>query len=409
MMAPQEAAAAIAVTRLTLTDFRCYESLRLELDSRPIVLTGPNGAGKTNLLEAVSLLTPGRGLRRARLADIGRRETGAGGDTGISVNDDDTPVAGRPWAVAATVAVGGDTVEIGTGVVADAPPTRRVVRIDGADAPSQSALGEWVQAVWLTPDMDRLFCEGATERRRFIDRLVFGHDAAHAESLTGYERAMRERTRLLRAGRGDRGGRAGLGADPAWLGALEDRMARAGVAVAAARLAFVARLNAACKLGVGPFPAADLRIEGEIETLLETLSALDAEDRVRDLLAAARGRDTDAGRATFGAHRGDLICRHVTKNMAARDCSTGEQKALLISIVLANVRLQALERGVAPILLFDEIAAHLDQQRRVALFDEIHASGAQAWMTGTDDALFAPLADRARYFRVSDAKLTMTC
>ncbi len=395
-MTPQPVAAAnIAVTRLILTDFRCYESLRLDLDARPVVLTGPNGAGKTNLLEAVSFLAPGRGLRRAQLSDIGRREAGvdpAGHDK-----------AAIPWAVAATVTVDGETVEIGTGVVAAPPggnqPNRRAVRIDGADAPSQSVLGEWVHAIWLTPEMDRLFSEGASERRRFIDRLVFGFDAAHAECLTGYERSMRERARLLRDSRG------GRGADPSWLGALEDRMARAGVAVAAARLAFVARMNVACKLGVGPFPAADLRIDGEIETLLETLPALDAEDRVRFALAANRARDTEAGRSTFGAHRSDLICRHVVKNVAARQCSTGEQKALLISIVLANMRLQALERGIAPILLFDEIAAHLDEERREALFDEICASGAQAWMTGTDEALFTPLADRASYIRVSDAQL----
>jgi DNA replication and repair protein RecF len=277
---------------------------------------------------------------------------------------------------------------------------RRVVRIDGADASSQSALGEWVQAVWLTPDMDRLFSEGATERRRFIDRLVFGFDPAHAERLTSYQRSMRERNRLLRD---RRGGRA---ADPSWLDALEDRMSQAGVAVAAARLAFVTRMNKACKLAVGPFPAADLRIDGEIETMLETLPALEAEDRVRDQLAANRARDTEAGRAIFGAHRSDLICRHVAKNMIARHCSTGEQKALLIAIVLANMRLQVLERGILPILLFDEIAAHLDEERRKALFDEICASGAQAWMTGTDEALFSALKNRARFIQISDAKLT---
>ena len=394
MTARQAATANIAVTRLMLTDFRCYESLRLDLDAaRPVVLTGPNGAGKTNLLEAVSLLAPGRGLRRARLAEIGRRA--AGGDP----DDDDD--SGRPWAIAATVNAAGEAVEIGTGVV-EAGTNRRVVRIDGSDAPSQSALGAWVRVVWLTPEMDRLFSAGAAERRRFIDRLVAGFDAAHAESLTGYERAMRERTRLLRNSRG--GGRA----DPSWLAALEDRMARNGVAVAAARLAFVARMNMACKLGVGPFPAAELRIDGEIETLLDTLPALDAEDRARDRLAANRARDREAGRAVFGAHRSDPICRHVAKNMTARHCSTGEQKALLISIVLANIRLQALERGIAPLVLFDEIAAHLDRDRRVALFDEIRASGAQAWMTGTDEASFAPLADRAQFFRISDAQLAAT-
>jgi len=393
MAAHPVATANIAVTRLVLTDFRCYETLRLDLDSRPVILTGPNGAGKTNLLEAVSFLAPGRGLRRARLGEIGRRAPGI--DPAAPRDDGD---GGIPWAVSATVVAAEETIDIGTGVHA-AHPNRRTVRIDGNDALRQSALGQWVRAVWLTPDMDRLFSDGASDRRRFIDRLVFGFDAAHAESLTGYERSMRERTRLLRDGRD------GRIADPSWLAALEDRMARAGVAAAAARLAFVARMNIACGLGVGPFPAADLRMDGDIETLLETLPALEAEDRVRDRLAANRARDTEAGRALYGVHRGDLICRHVTKNIVARQCSTGEQKALLISIVLANMRLQALERGIAPILLFDEIAAHLDEERREALFDEICASGAQAWMTGTDEALFAPLADRARYIRISDAKL----
>jgi DNA replication and repair protein RecF len=396
MAAQPVATANIAVTRLVLTDFRCYETLRLDLDARPVVLTGPNGAGKTNLLEAVSFLTPGRGLRRARLDEIGRRPPG--------VDPTDNDAVSVPWAVAATVDAAGETIDIGTGVQA-AHPNRRVVRIDGHEAPSQSALGQWVQAVWLTPDMDRLFTDGASDRRRFIDRLVFGFDAAHAESLTGYERSMRERTRLLRDGRD---GRAGCAADPSWLAALEDRMAQAGVAVAAARLALIARMNVACRLGVGPFPAADLRIDGEIETLLDSLPALDAEDQVRDRLAANRARDGEAGRAIYGVHRSDLVCRHVGKNIAARQCSTGEQKALLISIVLANMRLQALERGIAPILLFDEIAAHLDEERREALFDEICASGAQAWMTGTDQALFAPLADRASYIRISDAKIADT-
>ena len=376
------------MTRLTLTDFRCYSSLRLDLDDRPVVLTGPNGAGKTNLLEALSFLVPGRGLRRARLGEVGRRDSGA------------------PWAVAATVAVDGGTVEIGTGLAPGSSPdsatARRVVRIDGADARSQAQLGQWVRAAWLMPEMDRLFTEGASERRRFLDRLVFGFDAAHARCLSDYERAMRERTRLLQDGR------YGPAADPAWLVALEDRMARNGVAVAAARRDYVARLNTACTMAIGPFPAAALAIDDEIADWLADMPALGAEDRFRDRLVGSRARDAEAGRATIGPHRADLSCRHVARDAPARQCSTGEQKALLISIVLANVRLQALESDSVPMLLLDEIVAHLDAERREALFEEICASGAQAWMTGTDAAMFAALGDRAQHYRVSDATLTPT-
>ncbi len=394
-MSPPPAAVKTAVTRLTLTDFRCYGSLRLDLDERPVVLTGPNGAGKTNLLEALSFLVPGRGLRRARLGEIGRRDP-------ARPDAPDAPAV--PWAVAATVAAEHGVVEIGTGLAAgsDSVAARRVVRIDGADARGQAELGEWVRAAWLTPEMDRLFTEGASERRRFLDRLVFGFDAAHARCLSDYERAMRERTRLLRDGR------LGPAADPAWLVALEDRMARNGVAVAAARRGYVARLNAAGAMAIGPFPAADLAVDDEIGAWLADMPALGAEDRFRDRLVEFRARDADAGRATMGPHRADLACRHVARDTPARRCSTGEQKALLISIVLANVRLQALECDSVPMLLLDEIVAHLDLERREALFEEICASGAQAWMTGTDAAMFAPLGDRARHYRVSDATLTRT-
>lgn len=384
----------VAVTRLGLTDFRCYRSLRLTLDARPVVVTGPNGAGKTNLLEALSFLSPGRGLRRAKLDEVGRRSGGP--ETGPDAT----------WAVSASVAVGDEPMEIGTGLApasADGVASRRrVVRIDGAEARSQAALGERIGAAWLTPEMDRLFIEGRSERRRFLDRLVFGFDSAHAARLGEYERGMRERARLLRDGR------AGASADDAWLAALEDRMARAGVAVAAARVGFVARLDTACAFGIGPFPAASLAVEGEVEGWLAEMPAVDAEERCRERLAASRRRDAEAGRAGFGVHLGDLACRHVEKDTPARICSTGEQKALLIGIVLANARLQALERGLAPLLLFDEVAAHLDAERRVALFEEICAAGAQAWLTGTDAQVFAPFGDRAQYFGVAGAVVTRT-
>ncbi len=377
-----------AVRRLTLTDFRNYAALRLDLDGRPVVLSGANGAGKTNLLEAVSFLAPGRGLRRARLAEIGRRAR----------PEDDM----RPWAVAATLVTGAARVDIGTGLAttADGDAGRRVVRIDGSDAPGQGALGEHLAVAWLTPEMDRLFSDAAAARRRFLDRLIYGLDGGHAARLGDYERAMRERGRLLRAGR------AGAPADPAWLAALERNMAGLGVAIAAARRAYVDRLNAACAVGVGLFPAAGLTLRGEIGDWLDVTPALDVEDRCRARLAECRRIDAEAGRATFGIHRDDLACRHLGTGAPAERCSTGEQKALLISIVLANARLQALERGAAPLLLLDEVTAHLDAARREALFDEVSALGSQAWMTGTEDALFAPLGRRAERFRVADGAVT---
>jgi DNA replication and repair protein RecF len=379
------------VARIGLTDFRCYGSLRLDLDARPVVLTGPNGAGKTNLLEAVSFLVPGRGLRRARLAEVGRRDPGA--------------AAGRAWAVAATVATPDGPVDVGTGIETaeaadDDGAGRRTVRIDGMTRRGQAALADVVSALWLTPEMDRLFADGAGARRRFLDRMVYGFDRGHAGRVAAYEHAMRERGRLLRDG--------AVRADPAWLGALEARMAEHGVAIVAARQALVGRLNAACAGGVGPFPAARLTVAGEVETWLAAAPAVEAEDRLRARLAAARRGDAETGGAAAGAHKTALDAHHILKGVPAAQCSTGEQKALLLSITLAQARLQAIERGAPPILLLDEVAAHLDPARRAALYAEIAALGAQAWMTGTDAEVFAPWGADAQSFRVEDARLTPT-
>ena len=389
-----------AVRRLSLTEFRNYAALRLDLDGRPVVLSGANGAGKTNLLEAVSFLAPGRGLRRARLAEIGRRAPFGADGAGEDVDGAEGTSADTPrWAVAATLETGAVRIDIGTGLVATGAGDvgRRVVRIDGADAPSQSALGEHLSVAWLTPEMDRLFSDTASARRRFLDRLIYGLDGGHAARLSDYERAMRERSRLLRDGGTP---------DDAWLAALERNMAQLGVAVAAARRGYVDRLNAACAVGVGPFPAAGLSLHSDVGDRLETAPALDVEENCRIRLAECRRIDAEAGRATAGVHRDDLACRHLATGSPAGRCSTGEQKALLISIVLANARLQALERGAAPLLLLDEVTAHLDGPRREALFDEISALGSQAWMTGTEDELFEPLGTRAQRFRVADATVT---
>ena len=379
------APALLAVRQLRLTHFRNYRQLRLDCGFEPVVLVGANGAGKTNLLEALSYLAPGRGLRRARLDDVCCRSRAG-----------DPPAAG--WAVAATLDTPDGRVAIGTGLEAgrsDGGLPRRVVRIDGRPMQSQTALGQHVAAVWLTPQLDRLFLDGTSERRRFLDRLVTALHPEHAGDVAAYENAMRQRSRLL--GEGNR--------DPHWFTALEDTMARHGVALAAARADTVQRLDAAARLGVGPFPRASLAMAGEVDGWVATMAAIDVEDRLRRELAASRSRDADAGTTSYGPHRSDLAVRHLDLDLPAAEGSTGQQKAVLVSIALAHARLVALARSRPPLLLLDEIAAHLDAERRLALFDEVVALGVQSWMTGTDAELFAPLAGRAQILRVVDGSI----
>lgn len=379
------AALRVGVTRLTLTDFRNYHEARLSLDTAPVVLTGPNGAGKTNLLEALSFLAPGRGLRGAKLTEIDRRP-GSGCDP---------PDSG--WAVAAVVATRRGALRIGTGRDRTASE-RRVVRIDGEPVRGQAALGERLGVVWLTPPMDRLFLEGPGGRRRFLDRLVLGLDPAHASRVTAYEQALRERSHLLRDGP----------ADPAWLAALEEVMAEQGVAVAAGRRDAVQRLDRVCGEAEGPFPRARLTLVGTVEGWLEEMPALAAEARFAAALAANRQGDGQAGGAAVGPHRSDLAVSLVQKGIAAEFASTGEQKALLIAILLAYAALQQAMRGEPPLLLLDEIAAHLDASRRAALFEALVRLDSQAWLTGTDAALFAPLQRRAQFLSVHDGSLAAT-
>lgn len=373
--------AGLAVTSLRLVRFRSYGEAALHVGLRPVVLTGANGAGKTNVLDALSLLAPGRGLRGAKLAEHTRR--------GPSPAEAGAPL----WAVAATVARGDQTYDIGTGLVTvPGGGERRQVRLNGAPAASSADLGEIVQMTWLTPTMDRLFVEGAGGRRRFLDRLTLGFDAGHARTAARYEVAMRERNRLLKFGP----------RDPTWLDGLEATMAETGARLTACRSDAVRRLNAklAARGAAGAFPSARLDLAGEAASLVE---GDDAADRLRASFAAARVRDAEAGRATCGPHLCDLSVRHTVKRADARECSTGEQKALLISIVLAYAWDLA-EAAPAPILLLDEVAAHLDRLRRQALFEEILALGAQAWITGTDLTLFAELAPRADVFAVENGR-----
>ena len=384
-----------AVTRLDLTEFRCFETLRLEIEAAPVVLTGANGAGKTNLLEAISLLAPGRGLRRARLAEVGRLG------------------AVRPWGVAARVRAPGREVTVGTALEAPLPGPvrpaaatgagedgddggvqRRVVKIDGVVEP-QSALAGALSLSWLVPQMDRLFVDGAGGRRGFLDRLAYGFDAGHAKRAGAYERLLRQRSRLLRDG----------SRDAAWLAALEQTMAEHAVAVGAARRDALARLESGLAMSLGAFPGVRLELEGWVERALEREPALAVEGALRERWAAARDLDAAAGRTALGVHRTDLLAWHGTNGMPAPQCSTGEQKALLVAIVLAHARVLAAHQGYPPILLLDEVAAHLDEERRASLFEELLAMRAQAWLSGTDPAPFAALGRSARFLEMGNGRV----
>jgi DNA replication and repair protein RecF len=372
----------VAVTGLRLADFRNYAALALDLDERHVVLAGDNGAGKTNLLEAVSLLSPGRGFRRATQAEMAR--------------------AGGPgsFAVAAVLEGPEGTVRIGTGVTdpGDDGGSRKV-RIEGEPARSAEAMLDHIRVLWLTPAADGLFTGPASERRRFLDRLVLALDPGHGARVSAFERAMRGRNRLIEE----------EAWDAAWIGAVEAQMAELGAAIAAARVetvACLAGLVAATRAEDAAFPHADLALEGEIEAMAASgLASGTVEDRYREILAAARARDRAAGRTLDGPHRADLRVQHGPKQMPAEHSSTGEQKALLIGLVLAHARLVGETVGRAPVLLLDEVAAHLDMRRRTALFEVLDRLGGQCWMTGTDRAVFAPLGERAQILDVEAGRV----
>lgn len=370
------------IRSLQLTHFRCYDSARLEgLLSGPVVLTGPNGAGKTNILEAVSLLSPGRGLRGARVSEMQQREVPS------------------PWALSAEAETQYGAVRIGTGLDTGSAVEKRIVRINGETAKAQTALAEYLACVWLTPQMDRLFLEGSSARRKFLDRLIFAFDPGHAGRVTRYESAMSQRSKILRENERP---------DPVWLDALEAQMAETGVAIAAARVEFLSVLQRACDqdaIEETLFPRALMALRGTIEELLGRVPALEVEDMFRYQLRESRNVDARTGGAATGPHKADLAVVYAAKDMPADQCSTGEQKALLIGITLAHSRLMAAERGAPPILLLDEVAAHLDENRRAALYDILLTLGGQVWMTGTDALLFETLGTRAHYFHVEKSHL----
>jgi DNA replication and repair protein RecF len=374
----------IWVERLQLADFRNYANLSLSVGPAPVVLTGANGSGKTNLLEALSLLTSGQGLRRAPYPELARM--------------------GQPsWAVAARLVTPLGPIDLGTGLgpETDAGRGGRIVRIDGETQPGSGALADHVEMVWLTPAMDGLFTGAASDRRRFLDRLISGLDPNYRSLLGQFERAMQQRNRLL----------ADEVRDTARFEGFERIMAEAGVAVAAARVVAVAELSAAIGARRDAsrgtlFPWAELALVGTLETALAARAAVDVEDDYGRLLARERERDRAAGRALEGPHRSDLMVGHGPKEMPAKVCSTGEQKALLVGLVLAHCDLVRQRReGLAPILLLDEIAAHLDPLRRAALFEEIVAMGSQAWMSGTDPDAFAALQNRAQFHHVEEGRI----
>jgi DNA replication and repair protein RecF len=376
---------AARIRRLNLTNVRSYRAASLSIDAQLAVLVGPNGAGKTNLIEAISFLAPGRGLRRATLDEVAFAE----GD--------------GSWAASAEVEGALGLATLGTGIEppgAEDTTLTRKCRIDGETVPSATAFADHLSIVWLTPAMDGLFGGPASERRRFLDRLVLAVDGTHNTRVNALERSLRSRNRLLEQ----------PSPDMHWLDAIEHETAEVAVAVAAARAETVRRLAAALlrdRDPGSPFPWAGISLDGWIENAVMAQPATEVEDRYRAVLRANRARDAAAGRTTDGPHVSDLDVLHGPKGIAAAQASTGEQKALLIGLVLAHAGLVAEMTGFAPLLLLDEVIAHLDPVRRGALYDALATLAAQVWMTGADPAPFAEVAARAQVFAVSPGRVSL--
>lgn len=370
----------VAVRQVALHDFRCHRRLKLALHPGAVVLVGANGSGKTSVLEALSLLTPGRGLLRSRLADMRRRQPPEN--------------VASAWSVSARLEVPGGPMDIVTAFEAgDAGRDRRHVSIDGQPARGRAALAVAFGALWLTPEMDRLFTEAPSARRRFLDRLVWGIDPAHVARVSAYQRAMQQRSALLRQ----------PAADAAWLSALEETMAGLAIAVAVARRQAAEALSQLALASLGWLPRILVGVSGTVEQWLDEVPALEGEERLRGALLRARAVDAETGGAAVGPHRSDLIVVHGESGRRAQDCSTGEQKMLLIATVLAAAELQKRERGAAPLLLLDDVVAHLDARHREAVFASIDDLAAQAWYAGCDRAAFAPLEGRAQFVTLGGA------
>lgn len=387
------------VTRLTLTDFRNYQFLRINAELCPIVITGENGTGKTNILEAISFLTPGRGLRSARLADIRRIAPAL-----VSDEYAPTEISNTSWAVSSTVQKGDEEFEIGTAVEKSIRETneddirsfeRRIVKIDGSKISSQSELGKYISAVWLTPQMDRLFRGGSQPRRSFLDRLVYAFDVEHAKRTANFEHLYKEWYQLLKSG----------SQDNHWLLPLEENMASLGVAIAAARREQIAKLNTFIEHEPDDvFPSVMLELDGSIEKMLDKMPAVEVEDFYKSRLKEQR-KNVLYNDNIDGVNRTDFKVYYRKKRMPAELCSTGEQKSLLVSIILAQTKSQTLHQGFAPVMLLDEVVAHLDDIKREALIEKIRDLNVQAWITSTNPELFASLKNEALFFRIKNNRI----
>ena len=364
------------ITGLSLHNYRNYDSYKLTASLKPIVIVGPNGAGKTNILEAISMLAPGRGLRRAHIGEL------------TNVGNPETP-----WAIRAEISQNNDIQTLATGLDPDAMAQgkeKRVVKLNGENIKSQAELNSLIHVSWLTPQMDRIFIDPSAGRRQFLDRLVYGLDPGHVTRLRKYEHYTRERSKLLRE----------RNFNDSWLGALENKMAEEGVAIACARRNYASQINSTIDTIPSAFPKANLTMSGDIDTIIDN-NAQSSEDNARQILAQNRRIDAESGTTKFGPHRSDLITKFMPEEVPAQRCSTGEQKALLISIILASVRVQSMWGQCISILLLDEVVAHLDLNRRAQLYDDITNIPIQTWITGTDEQLFEPIMQDCQLFKIA--------
>ena len=379
----------ISLSSIALSNFRNYEYARMEITPQPVVLTGENGAGKTNILEAISLLTVGRGLRRAKLSEITTYHL---------------PLATSSWAISANINGRMGEVKIGTGRDSSLPASllmgeenKRIVKIDGKITRGQAELAKHLSIIWLTPQMEQLFSEGSSAGRKFLDRLVFSFDANHATRINEYDYAMRERNKLLQDLRR---------ADANWLDALEQTMAEKAAIIATSRINTAEHINHTIVASPLSFPKALVVARGFVEDLLKkNSSALEVENAVKTALREGRGADAASGRTQIGTHRSEFAVTHLKKNMLAQNCSMGEQKAMMISIIIAQARAGRQWHGITPIILLDEVAGHLDENKRFELFEEICDIGSQTWMTGTDLSLFSNLQGKAQFFEVENGNI----
>jgi len=378
-MVSEARCATFSLSKIVLSNFRNYSNLSLDLSPAPVILTGANGSGKTNILEAISFLSPGRGLRSIKLDEA----------------DKILPQNQQPWAVAAWVAYGDDEIKIGTGRDGLSAANKRIVKIDGNIIRGQAELAAAFSVMWLTPQMDGLFLAASSDRRKFLDRLVYNFNPEHASLVYSYEYAMRERAKLLQEN-----------CDKSWLAVLESKMAEKSVAIAIARVDAINIIQDAIYKAPSVFPKAQIGVAGIVEEIVGSAPALEIEAFIKQKLCDSRSNDARSGRTNIGTHRSDFLVTHLQKNMPAEFCSTGEQKALLLAIILAEARAKAQWKNNVPVLLLDEVVAHLDSERRAALFDEFLAMGAQVWMTGTDASLFSELTGKAQFLEVSGGVIT---